>query len=146
MVLLQMPGLSLSRCRSGRTIRAGCPSKRRCQGGAFNPSQRARDETSPRHLTTLRRTRLYGSDNPDALRGRGFNMTVLDEYADMPPSLFPAVIRPALADKQGRLIFIGTVKGRENHLWQTYTSRSMTPNGSARCCPPPRPGSSQKRN
>src|SRR3977135_4182171 len=65
------------------------------------------------------RIKIYGSDNPDALRGRGFDMVVLDEYADMPPSLFPAVIRPALAEKNGRTIFIGTVRSRENQ-WQTY--------------------------
>ena len=51
------------------------------------------------------RIKIYGSDNPDALRGRGFDMVVLDEYADMPPSLFPAVIRPALAEKNGRNYF-----------------------------------------
>jgi hypothetical protein len=41
------------------------------------------------------RIRIYGSDSPDALRGLAFNQVVLDEYADMPPSLFSAVIRPA---------------------------------------------------
>jgi phage terminase large subunit len=71
--------------------------------------------------------RLYGSDNPDALRGLAFNEVVLDEYADCPPSLFPAVIRPALSDRQGRVVFIGTVRGRENHLWQTYTSAINDP-------------------
>jgi phage terminase large subunit len=73
------------------------------------------------------RIKIYGADNPDALRGRGFNLVVLDEYADMPPSLFPSVIRPSLAEKRGRLIFIGTVKGRENHLWQTYTAAINDP-------------------
>jgi hypothetical protein len=73
------------------------------------------------------RIKIYGSDNPDALRGRGFDMVVLDEYADTPPSLFPAVIRPALAEKNGRTIFIGTVRGRENHLWQTYQAAINDP-------------------
>ena len=45
----------------------------------------------------------------------------------MPPSLFPAVIRPALAEKNGRTIFIGTVRGRENHLWQTYQAAINDP-------------------
>ena len=73
------------------------------------------------------RIKIYGSDNPDALRGRGFDMVVLDEYADMPPSLFPAVIRPALAEKNGRTIFIGTGRGRENHLWHTYQAAINDP-------------------
>jgi hypothetical protein len=71
--------------------------------------------------------RLYGSDNPDALRGLPFDEVILDEYADMPPSLFPAVIRPALSDRMGRAVFIGTVRGRENHLWQTYLAAINDP-------------------
>jgi phage terminase large subunit len=34
------------------------------------------------------RITLFGADNPDALRGQAFDGVVLDEYADMPPSLF----------------------------------------------------------
>jgi phage terminase large subunit len=56
-----------------------------------------------------------------------FNQVVLDEYADMPPSLFSAVIRPALADRRGKSCFIGTVRGRENHLWQTYSAAINDP-------------------
>ena len=58
------------------------------------------------------RIRLYGADNPDRLRGGYFNGIVLDEYADMRPSVWGEVIRPALADKQGWAVFIGTPKGR----------------------------------
>ena len=65
------------------------------------------------------RIRLYGADNPDSLRGLGFDGLVIDEYADVSPSLYPAVLRPALSDRKGRCTFIGTVKGR-NHLWKTY--------------------------
>jgi len=72
------------------------------------------------------RVRLYGGDNPDSLRGLAFDEIVLDEYADMSPSLFPAVVRPALADRRGRAVFIGTVKGR-NHLWQTYLAALNDP-------------------
>src|SRR6266550_5244398 len=65
------------------------------------------------------RITLFGADNPDALRGQAFDGVVLDEYADMPPSLFPVIVRPALTDRQGFGILIGTVKGR-NQLWQQY--------------------------
>jgi hypothetical protein len=61
------------------------------------------------------RISLYGGDNPDRLRGLGLDGVVLDEYADMSPSLFPSVVRPALADRGGFATFIGTVRGR-NHL------------------------------
>jgi hypothetical protein len=56
--------------------------------------------------------RLYGADNPDALRGIYLDGVVLDEYADTKPSLWGAVIRPLLADRRGWAVFIGTPKGR----------------------------------
>ena len=65
------------------------------------------------------RITLFGADNPDALRGQAFDGVVLDEYADMPPSLFGPVIRPALTDRGGFAILVGTVKGR-NQLWEQY--------------------------
>jgi len=56
--------------------------------------------------------RLYGADNPDALRGIYLDDVTLDEPADMNPRLWPEVIRPALVDRNGRASFIGTPKGR----------------------------------
>jgi len=56
--------------------------------------------------------RLYGADNPDALRGIYLDDCTLDEYADMNPRLWPEVIRPTLIDRQGRASFIGTPKGK----------------------------------
>lgn len=58
------------------------------------------------------RIRLYGADNPDRLRGIYLDHVVLDEYADMAPSVWGAVVRPLLADRQGGATFIGTPKGR----------------------------------
>jgi len=45
---------------------------------------------------------------------------VLDEYADMDPRVWSEVIRPALADRQGWAVFIGTPKGRNAffELWR----------------------------
>ena len=43
--------------------------------------------------------RLYGADNPDALRGIYLDGVVLDEYADMKPRLWGEIVRPALADR-----------------------------------------------
>lgn len=56
--------------------------------------------------------RLYGADNMDALRGIYLDGVVLDEFADMDPRVWSEVIRPALADRQGWAVFIGTPKGR----------------------------------
>jgi phage terminase large subunit len=65
------------------------------------------------------RIRLYGADNPDRLRGLYLDGIVLDEYADMAPSVWGSVLRPALADRQGWAVFIGTPKGR-NAFWEVY--------------------------
>jgi phage terminase large subunit len=58
------------------------------------------------------RIRLYGADNPNALRGIYLDGVILDEYADMRPSVWGAVIRPLLTDRKGWAVFIGTPKGR----------------------------------
>jgi len=57
------------------------------------------------------RIRLYGADNPDRLRGLYLDDIVLDEYADMNPAIWGEVIRPLLADRNGKATFIGTAKG-----------------------------------
>lgn len=63
--------------------------------------------------------RLYGADNPDALRGVYHDGVILDEYGDMPPRLFGEVIAPALADRKGWVVFIGTPKG-SNHFYDVW--------------------------
>jgi hypothetical protein len=49
---------------------------------------------------------IRGGDNGDRLRGLGLDGVVLDESADIPPSLFPQVVRPALADRGGFAVII----------------------------------------
>ena len=68
--------------------------------------------------------RLYGADNPDALRGIYLDGIVLDEYADMDPRVWAEIIRPALADRQGWAVFIGTPRGRNAffELWRRAQS------------------------
>ena len=63
-------------------------------------------------LVTGARIRVHGADNPDRLRGGYLDGVVLDENADMRPSIYGSVIRPMLADYQGWAAFIGTPKGR----------------------------------
>lgn len=55
--------------------------------------------------------RVFGADNADALRGLRFDGVVLDEVADMQPDVWQEVVRPALADRKGWAVFIGTPKG-----------------------------------
>lgn len=56
--------------------------------------------------------RIYGADNPDRLRGLYLDGVVLDEYGLMPPRIFSEVVRPALSDRQGWALFIGTPNGK----------------------------------
>ncbi len=65
--------------------------------------------------------RLYiiGADHPDALRGIYLDGVILDEYADIKPELWGGVIRPALADREGWAVFIGTPKG-QNQFYEMY--------------------------
>jgi hypothetical protein len=70
------------------------------------------------------RIRLFGADNPDTLRGLYLDGVVLDEYADMKPSIFGAVIRPLLADRKGWATFIGTPKGH-NAFWEVYNNATQ---------------------
>ncbi len=56
--------------------------------------------------------RIYGADNPDSLRGLYFDGVVLDEYGLMPPRIFSEVLRPALSDRQGWALFLGTPQGK----------------------------------
>ena len=72
------------------------------------------------------RIRLFGADNPDTLRGLYLDGVVLDEYADMKPSIFGSVIRPLLADRKGWATFIGTPKGH-NAFWEVYNNATQDP-------------------
>jgi phage terminase large subunit len=58
------------------------------------------------------RVRVHGADNPNRLRGSYLDGVVLDEHADMRPSVWGEIIRPMLADRQGWAVFIGTPRGR----------------------------------
>lgn len=65
--------------------------------------------------------RFFSSENYDAMRGNGYDIVVIDEAADSlrDPKLWTDTIRPALADRQGIALFIGTPKGR-NLFFQLF--------------------------
>ena len=49
----------------------------------------------------------------------GFDAVVLDEYAIMAPRVWTEIVRPAVADKLGWVLFIGTPMGH-NQFWEVY--------------------------
>lgn len=72
------------------------------------------------------RIQIFGCNNPDGLRGIYLDGCILDEYAQMPPSLFGEVVRPALSDRKGFAIFIGTPKGK-NAFFDLYQKAKDLP-------------------
>ncbi len=54
---------------------------------------------------------LKGADDPDRLRGPGLDFVGLDEFAWIQPAAWFEVLRPALADRQGRALFTTTPAG-----------------------------------
>ena len=55
--------------------------------------------------------RLFGADNPDNMRGIRLDGCVLDDVAQMRPEVFDDIVQPALSDRKGWAIFIGTPAG-----------------------------------
>lgn len=80
-------------------------------------------------IVTLRnsaRIQIFGADNADAMRGLGFDGLFMDEYGDFKPSVWPLVIRPTLADREGWAVFAGTPKGK-NQFWDVWDEATRDP-------------------
>lgn len=72
------------------------------------------------------RVTLYGADNYDALRGIYLDGAVVDEPADMAPEVWTDLLRPALSDRRGWCVWIGTPKGR-NAFFRLYDKAVVDP-------------------
>ena len=69
---------------------------------------------------------LYGGDSPDSLRGIYLDWCVIDETANIRRSLWVEVIRPALADRKGGVVFCGTPQGK-NLFYDLYQEAIKNP-------------------
>jgi hypothetical protein len=69
---------------------------------------------------------LRGADNYNSLRGNGLDFLVIDEYASIAPAAWTEVLRPALADRLGNALFIGTPQGL-NHFHDLVESAETLP-------------------
>jgi phage terminase large subunit len=87
-------------------------------GVTFNESELRCD------LPNGAQVRLYGADNPDALRGIYSDGSVLDEAGMMQARVWSEVLRPALSDRKGWALFIGTPNGK-NLFWDMRTRASQ---------------------
>lgn len=75
-------------------------------GVAFNQSELRVD------YPNTGQARIFGADNPDALRGIYLDRAVLDEYGMHPAKTFSEVIGPTLVDRGGSALFLGTPNGK----------------------------------
>lgn len=72
------------------------------------------------------RVTLYGADNYEALRGIYLDGVVVDEPADIKEEVWTSVLRPALSDREGWCVWIGTPKGR-NAFYRLYARALKEP-------------------
>lgn len=89
-------------------------------GASYNESELRID------LPNGSRVRIYGADNPDSLRGIYLDGVVIDEPAQIRPSLWNEVVRPALSDRTGWAVFIGTPAGK-NEFWEISERAQTSP-------------------
>ena len=68
---------------------------------------------------------LKGADRPETMRGVSLQYLVMDEYADMRSYVWEEILRPALADRKGGALFIGTPMGR-NHFHDLYVYAKLS--------------------
>jgi hypothetical protein len=71
--------------------------------------------------------KLHG---PQSLRGAGLDFALLDECAYMPAELWPEIVRPMLADREGRALLSSTPRGF-NHFYDLYKEAQTTPDWAA---------------
>jgi len=79
----------------------------------FNESELRCDFPNGSRITIL------GAEKDQALRGIFLDGCIFDETQNISPALFPEIIRPALADRKGWCIFIGTPKG-QNYFYKLH--------------------------
>lgn len=70
--------------------------------------------------------RLFGADDPDALRGLPFSGVSFDEFSQQPRNIFSEIVSKGLADHLGYAMFLGTIKGKDQ-LYQTHAAAVGSP-------------------
>lgn len=67
------------------------------------------------------RVTLFGAKNYDNLRGDGYTKIIFDELADIEREAWEEAGRPALADRKGSALFIGTPRGFGNWSYDLWS-------------------------
>jgi hypothetical protein len=63
---------------------------------------------------------ILSADNPDSIRGYGFNGLVIDEAASIPPDVWHYVLRPTISQTLGWAVLISTPHGR-GYFYEMFT-------------------------
>lgn len=104
------------------------PKLRQMLGFVVSGGYIANENTNDGWIELVNGHRIYirGADNPDSLRGISPAFIVMDEYADMKPSVWYEIIEPALMDVEAQALFIGTPKGK-NHFYKMFMGALQKP-------------------
>lgn len=87
----------------------------------------------PKECSRFKRLHFYNDSalefvtagSGDRLRGAGLDFLVVDEAADIPEDVWSSVLRPALVDKPGRALVLGTPRGRGNWLHRLFQQGTL---------------------
>ena len=83
-------------------------------GTKFNETELRADFINGSRIT------LLSSENPDSIRGVYLDGVIVDEVAQIQASLIDEVITPALSDRKGFMIMVGTPAGMNNIFYDYY--------------------------
>ena len=76
------------------------------------------------------RLMLLSAENPDSLRGIYLDLCVFDEFGMQNPRVWGEVVRPALSDREGAAVFLGTPAGHNHFFDLLEQAKSEEENGS----------------
>ena len=76
------------------------------------------------------RLMLLSAENPDSVRGIYLDLCVFDEFGMQNPRVWGEVVRPALSDREGAAVFLGTPAGHNHFFDLLEQAKSETANGS----------------
>lgn len=92
----------------------------------FNEQELRADVSLFNDPSNCLRFQLLGAENPDSIRGIYLDGAIIDEPANVHPSLWGTIVRPTLLDRNGWAIFIGTPAGK-NAFYDLYQEALKDP-------------------
>ena len=93
-------------------------------GVSFNETELRVDFPNGARLT------LLSAENPDSLRGIYLDLAVFDEFGMQNPRVWGEVVRPALSDREGGAVFLGTPAGHNHFFDLLETAKTQLEEGS----------------